>query len=159
MVYILSVVSSEHLKLVRELFEEYSASRPGDPALVDFPEEIANLPGRYAPPEGAMLLAFDGDQLCGCVALRQLDPQTCEMKRLYVRPVCRRSGIGKVLAEAIIAEARQIGYWRMRLDTIPGMDRAQALYRRLGFQEIPAYRYNPNPGTLFFELTLKESFS
>lgn len=154
MLEVINIETAEHLDLVRALFEEYSLSRPGDPALADFHSEITALPGRYAPPEGALLLAFHNNEPAGCVALRAIDEQTAEMKRLYVRPEYRGLHLGSALARAIIQEARRMGFRRMRLDTIAGMDDAQALYRRLGFQEIPAYRHNPNPGTLFFELAL-----
>jgi ribosomal protein S18 acetylase RimI-like enzyme len=157
MLEIIHAETEEQLDIVRMLFEEYQGTRPGDPALEDFPAEISSLPGRYGPPDGALLLAFYDGEPAGCVALRAVDQQTAEMKRLYVRPQCRGLRVGKTLAEARIEEARKSGFERMRLDTIPGMDEAQSLYRRLGFKEIPAYRFNPNPQTLFFELSLIES--
>ncbi len=138
----------------RRLFEEYAASLDFDLSFQDFDREVASLPGDYAPPRGAILLAEDDSGVAGCVALRPLADGTCEMKRLYVRPAQRGSGLGKLLAEAVLAEARVRGYRSMRLDTVPGMEAAMALYRSLGFREIGPYRANPIPGALFMEREL-----
>jgi putative acetyltransferase len=135
---------------VRLLFHEYAASLPFALDFQDFDREVADLPGAYAPPRGALLLAPEA----GCVGLRPIDETTCEMKRLYVRPTARGTGLGRRLAEAVIAEARRLAYERMRLDTVPGMDSAQSLYERLGFREIAPYRPNPIPGARFLELEL-----
>jgi putative acetyltransferase len=135
---------------VRALFGEYADSLPFSLEFQDFDRELALLPGPYAPPRGALLLIRGA----GCVGLRPLDGTTCEMKRLYVRPAARGRGVGRLLAGAVIAEARRLGYARMRLDSTPGMESAQALYERLGFREIPPYRVNPVAGTRFFELEL-----
>jgi len=154
MLTIVQARSEHRLREVRTLFEEYAASLGFDLGFQGFAEELAGLPGDYVPPRGRLLLALDGDRVAGCVALRDLGDGICEMKRLYVRPAFRGSGLGRILAERMIEEARGIGYACMRLDTVPSMGRARALYRELGFREIPPYRYNPIPGTAFLELRL-----
>jgi GNAT superfamily N-acetyltransferase len=140
---------------VRELFLEYSQSLGFSLCFQNFDQELAELPGDYAPPAGRLLLAEYDAQLAGCVALHKLDSAICEMKRLYLRPQFRGKGLGRLLADRIIAEARQIGYERMRLDSVePVMKDAVAMYRRFGFKEIAPYRPNPNPGVLYLELRL-----
>ncbi len=142
----------DDLPAVRALFREYEASLPFDLSFQNFEQELADLPGRYAPPRGRLLLAkADGVQV-GCVALRQIGEKTCEMKRLFVQPGQRSKGIGKTLAQAIIEEARRIGYKRVRLDTV--LEPAQCLYRSLGFREIPPYQHVPIAGVVFMELEL-----
>jgi GNAT superfamily N-acetyltransferase len=130
---------------VRNLFREYAAGLGVDLSFQDFDAEVADPLGFYE----VVLLAEQG-----CVALRRIDYETCEMKRLYVRPAGRGSGLGRRLAEAVIAEARARGYCRMLLDTLPTMGAARGLYASLGFREIEPYRYNPVPGTTFLELVL-----
>jgi len=133
----------------RELFLEYAQSLGFSLCFQNFDKELANLPGDYAPPEGRLLLAEFEGQLVGCVALHKLEPGICEMKRLYLRPQFRGKGLGRVLADRIVAEARQIGYKCMRLDTVePVMKDAVGMYRKLGFKEIAPYRTNPMAGTL-----------
>ena len=151
---ILQAETPDHLREARLLFEEYAASLGFGLGFQDFEAELAGLPGDYAPPRGRLLLAFHDGRPAGCVALREIGEGVCEMKRLYVRPDFRALRLGRALAEAVIAEAREIGYSSMRLDTVPSMARAQDLYRALGFREIPPYRFNPIPGTAFLELRL-----
>jgi len=147
--------SPAQIAQARELFLEYAESLGFSLCFQNFDKELAGLPGDYAPPEGRLLLAEYEGQLAGCVALHKLEPGICEMKRLYVRPLFRGKGLGRVLAERIIAQARQIGYLRMRLDTVePVMKDAVAMYRKLGFELIAPYRSNPMEGTLYMELKL-----
>jgi putative acetyltransferase len=146
---------SEHVSVVRVLFEEYAAALGIDLAFQDFDRELDELPGEYVPPGGRLLLALDGKDPAGCVGLRPFEPGVCEMKRLYVRPAHRSTGLGRSLAEAIVQAGRDAGYERMRLDTLPTMEAARALYRSLGFVEIEAYRPNPVHGTTYFELALR----
>jgi ribosomal protein S18 acetylase RimI-like enzyme len=153
---IVNCETPDHLKDAKKLFQEYADSRPGDPALTEFPWEIDQLPGAYAAPDGCLLLAYYENRPVGCVALHKWGEGIAEMKRLYVQPQKRGMSIGKSLVEMIITQAMTMGYLRLRLDTIPGMDKAQALYRAAGFKEIPPYRHNPNKGTLFFELRLSD---
>jgi len=139
----------------RELFLEYAQSLGFSLCFQNFDKELAGLPGDYAPPEGRLLLVEYEGQLAGCVALHKLETGICEMKRLYLRPQFRGKGRGRALAERIIAEARQIGYQRMRLDTVePVMKDAVAMYRKLGFKEVAPYRPNPIAGAMYMELEL-----
>lgn len=145
----------EHIEQVRALFLEYGESLGFSLCFQSFDEELKNLPGAYAPPSGRLLLARSADQAAGCIALRKLDTGICEMKRLYVRPDYRGLGLGRMLVERLIAEARAIGYERMRLDTIASaMQDAIALYRRMGFQEIAPYSSIPIESALWMELLL-----
>jgi len=154
MLNILDAQTGENLEAIRSLFEEYAASLGFDLSFQDFENELANLPGDYAPPNGCLLLAKYQGQVAGCVALRKLSDGVCEDKRLYVRPQFRGLGIGRRLVEAIISEARKIGYSSMRGDTVGSMQVAQALYGSLGFEEIEPYCYNPIEGAKFIELKL-----
>ncbi len=147
--------SPAQIAQARELFLEYAQSLGFSLCFQGFDKELENLPGDYAPPEGRLLLAEYEDQLAGCVALHKLELAVCEMKRLYLRPQFRGKGLGKALAQRIFAEARQIGYRRMRLDTVePVMKDAVAMYRKLGFKEIAPYRANPVAGAMYMELEL-----
>lgn len=154
MIKLFRAESEEDLRHVRELISEYVASLGFDLRFQHFDEEFAELPGEYAPPDGYLLLATYETKMAGCVALRKIGEGVCEMKRLYVRPEFRGKGIGKDLAVAIVQEAHKIGYTHMRLDTVPSMKEAIALYRSLGFKEIHPYRHNPIEGAMFMELTL-----
>jgi putative acetyltransferase len=146
--------SDEDITKVRTLFSEYASSLGFDLSFQNFEVELDSLPGEYSPPEGVIILAQEGVDIAGCVALRRLGEGICEMKRLYVRPAFRRKSVGKMLSKAVIEEARKRGYRRMRLDTVPSMKEAIVLYRLLGFKEIAPYRYNPQQGAIFFELVL-----
>ncbi|MGA2353209.1 MAG: GNAT family N-acetyltransferase [Terriglobales bacterium] len=144
-----------HIEHVRELFLEYGKSLDFSLCFQSFDVELKTLPGAYAPPTGRLLLARSGDAAAGCIALRRLEAAICEMKRLYVRPEARGSGLGRMLVERLIAEARTIGYERMRLDTVgSAMQDAIALYRKMGFREIPPYTNIPIEGALWMELLL-----
>ena len=147
---IVVATTPDQIATAAALFREYAASLGVDLSFQQFDEELASLPGDYAPPLGRLLLAGDD----GCVALRPLDGDICEMKRLYVRPAARGTGLGRTLVLRIIEEARAIAYRRMRLDTLPSMTAAAAMYRTLGFREIEPYRFNPIHGTKYFELEL-----
>ena len=142
---------------VAALFQEYAASLDVDLSYQDFASELAALPGSYAPPAGALLVAVPHQgPLLGCVAVRPLSsPGDCEMKRLYVRPAGRGTGAGRALAVAAIEAATQAGYTAMRLDTLGSMVSAQSLYRRLGFETTPAYYNSPVPGTMFMRKVLR----
>jgi putative acetyltransferase len=147
--------SPAQIAQVRELFLAYAESLGFSLCFQGFDQELAGLPGDYAPPDGRLLVAEYRSQLAGCVALHKLESGICEMKRLYLRPQLRGRGVGRALAETVIAEARTIGYRKMRLDTVePVMPNAVAMYRRLGFKEIGPYRPNPIEGALYMELEL-----
>jgi len=165
--------TKEAVHHVSVLFREYAEALGVDLSFQNFEKELAELPGEYAPPAGALLLTFAEDDssagrsahilegiaagtagASGCVALRKIDGDVCEMKRLYVRTAYRGLGVGRALALAVIDSARAIGYRSMRLDTLPQMGEAQSLYATLGFREISPYRYNPIPGSRFLELAL-----
>ncbi len=147
--------SAEHWAAARRLVEEYADALGTDLSFQDFQHEIESLPAQYGPPDGCFLLAEHEGTVVGCGALRRFAEGTCEMKRLYVAPRGRGTGIGRALAQALIAEARTLGYGRMVLDTLPSMHSAQRLYASLGFRPIAPYRHNPVPGASFLELVLR----
>jgi GNAT superfamily N-acetyltransferase len=156
--HIFQASGDQDIQRARVLFEEYASGLGFDLCFQNFVEELKNLPGDYAPPDGRLLLATENDQLAGCVALRKLAPGFCEMKRLFIRPAYRGRSLGRVLVERVIDEARKLGYAHMRLDTVPGrMDKAIALYRSMGFVEIGPYCENPVEGAKFMELDLNTS--
>lgn len=149
--------STEEIQHARQLFEEYAGWLGFNLCFQNFDKELATLPGDYAPPNGRLFLAIDGEDVMGCVALRKIGERVGEMKRLYVRPAFRGRGLGRILTEKLITEAKQIGYASVRLDTLPGkMDQAIAMYRSLGFQEIAPYYQSPVEGTTFMELILDQ---
>ncbi|MDQ6788679.1 MAG: GNAT family N-acetyltransferase [Acidobacteriota bacterium] len=155
MIEIVQAETPEQIIEAHRLFREYEKWLDVDLCFQDFENELATLPGKYAKPEGRLLLAVD-EKAAGCIALRKTGDRICEMKRLFVREDFRGRGLGKILIEKLIAEARRIGYEKMRLDTLPGkMPQAVKLYKTFGFYEIPPYYKNPHKETLFLELDLK----
>ncbi|MFZ0966725.1 MAG: GNAT family N-acetyltransferase [Candidatus Acidiferrales bacterium] len=147
-------IGGKDVAVARELIREYGVSLGIDLGFQGFEAELKGLPGDYAPPGGALLLAFDGEECAGCVAIRCLADGICEMKRLYVRPRWRGLGLGRLLIDAALAEARRAGYRAIRLDTLPSMTAARAIYEALGFRAIPPYYPSPIAGTAFLELDL-----
>ena len=145
---------SADLESVRQLFREYAQSLEIDLCFQNFEEELASLPGKYEPPLGRLLLAWDSEEILGCVALRPVNREICEMKRLYVRPKARAHFLGGRLAQRICDEARDAGYRRICLDTLPVMTRAIHLYESLGFKPVEPYVFNPVPGAIFLGLEL-----
>lgn len=154
MIEFIEAGTPEQLAQARRLFVEYADALGIDLCFQNFEQELASLPGAYAQPAGRLLLAVYQGEVAGCVALRPLEAQACEMKRLYVRPRWRGHRVGIELAQRIIEEARLAGYKQMRLDTLPSMRDAIRLYRSLGFKEIEPYYANPVEGALFMELSL-----
>ena len=143
--------------MVRQLFLEYAASLEISLCFQNFEQELATMPGKYAPPRGRLLLACEADQPAGCIALRPLETDVCEMKRLFVRPAWRCQGLGRRLTIAIIAAADEMGYRQIKLDTLSSMTAAISLYHSLGFRRIPAYYVNPSENAVFMELQLNRS--
>lgn len=156
MVELISATSDEDISAARSLFREYAESLDFDLDFQDFERELDGMPGAYGPPTGRLRLALLDGKAVGCIAIRALEGEICEMKRLYVQPAHRRRGIGRMLAEAGVQDARELGYQSIRLDTVPTMAAATELYRSLGFVEIEPYRYNPLSGAIYLELDLLE---
>lgn len=155
LMHLIQAETPEQVEQARGLYKEYEAWLKLDLCFQNFEKELAELPGAYAPPSGRLLLGFEDGKLAGCVALRKLADDVCEMKRLFVRPDFQGRGLGRQLIDSILNEARAIGYRKMRLDTLPAqMGKAIALYGSLGFKEIDPYYNNPVPGALFMELLL-----
>lgn len=155
MARIVQPASPADLEVVRSLFREYQEAIGVDLGFQSFESELRDLPGAYARPRGRLLLAFEDDAHAGCGALRPLASDVAELKRMWVRPAFRGRGLGRRIAEALLAAAREEGYRLARLDTLEGMREAIALYRSLGFREIPAYYPNPLPGAVYMELALR----
>ena len=156
MLQIAQARTTQEIANVRKLFLEYQHWLGHDLTFQHFETELAELPGQYAPPTGCLLMASYAKKTVGCVALRKLEDAVCEMKRLFVKPEYRHLGAGKALADAVVAEAKKLGYSKMRLDTLPSMPRAIALYTTLGFKEIAPYYDTPIEDTVFMELDLKQ---
>jgi len=143
-----------HMNDLKQLLTDYALSLNFNLCFQNFKKEMDDLPGDYATPSGRLLMAYSDGIPAGCIALRKIDNETSEMKRLYVRPEFRKLHIGRLLAERIIDEAKIIGYKRIRLDTVPDMEIAQKLYLSMGFKQINPYRENPIPGAIFMEKEL-----
>ena len=154
MARLVEVTDPADIGAVRELFAEYARAVDEPGCFPGFERELAGLPGEYGPPHGRLFLGRAGALPAGCVGLRRLDPATAEMKRLYVRPACRGSALGRRLAQAAIDAARSTGCARIVLDTLPTMGEAISLYGSLGFRETAAYLPHPTPGSICFELKL-----
>lgn len=157
---IIRAQTADEMETVRALFREYERFLRVDLCFQGFAEELATLPGRYAPPQGRLLLAQESERVAGCVALRPLQEEgACEMKRLFVRPAYRGQGLGRMLAQRIIHEAITAGYTMMRLDTLGTLERAMQIYAALGFQRCAPYYANPLPGVVYWERALSNRAS
>lgn len=155
MITIRTAVSPDDIETIRALFTEYQQWLNVSLCFQGFDKELATLPGKYAPPSGRLYLALSDGEVCGCIALRPMEEAgVCEMKRLYVREPFRGQGIGRMLTERVVTDAREIGYTAMRLDTLKQMESARGLYRQLGFTDIPPYYRNPIDDVVYLELSL-----
>jgi ribosomal protein S18 acetylase RimI-like enzyme len=152
---IIQAGTAEEIAQARELFREYGATPDFGMCFKGFEEEIQSLPGMYVPPEGRLLLAYVDGDAAGCIGLRKMEPGFCEVRRLYVRPRFRGQRLGRMLADAIIAQARQAGYHTARLGTLPVMKEAIALYQSLGFVPVAPYKDNALTAAIYMELALK----
>jgi ribosomal protein S18 acetylase RimI-like enzyme len=146
--------SEEDFKTAKEIFLEYKNSLNLDLCFQKFHEEISDLPSQYSEPAGCIILCYDNNEPIGCIALRKFEGDTCEMKRLYLRPEARGKGSGRVMANKIVEKAKQFGYKKIRLDTIETMKEAIALYKTMGFKVIAPYRFNPLEGVIYMELEI-----
>ena len=144
--------SQKDFEKAKELFIEYKNSLNLDLCFQKFHEEISDLPSQYSEPSGCIILCYENKKPTGCIALRKFEGDTCEMKRLYLRPEARGKGIGRVLANKIIEKAKELGYKKMQLDTLETMKEAIALYKSMGFKVIAPYRFNPLDGVVYMEL-------
>ena len=156
---IIRAQTADEMETVRTLFREYQRFLGVDLCFQGFEEELATLPGRYAPPQGRLLLAWESERVAGCVALRPLDDGACEMKRLFVRPDYRGQGLGRLLALQAVSEATALGYAVMRLDTLNTLERAMQIYAALGFQRCAPYYANPLPSVVYWERVLSNRAS
>lgn len=154
MIEIIQATTPSQIQVIRDLFREYEAFLQVDLCFQHFEEELASLPGKYAAPRGVLLLASAHRETAGCVAMRPLEGNVCEMKRLFVRPAYLGQGIGKKLAQTVMEYARAAGYARMRLDTLEKLGTARSLYAALGYQPCPPYYENPLPGVVYLERVL-----
>ncbi len=152
---IIEATSNQQIKIAAELFREYQQFLNVDLCFQGFEQELASLPGKYAPPSGAILLAEHMGEIAGCVAVRLLNDDVCEMKRLFVKDEFRGLSVGRKLTESIIDKAKQLGYRKMQLDTLQRLDRAIGLYEKLGFREIKPYYANPLDEVVYWELELR----
>jgi len=157
MVKVFPVSNSQELAIARQLFIEYQQWLNTDLCFQGFEKELASLPGKYAEPNGSILLAEHQGKIIGCVAVRQIKDDICEMKRLYVKPEFQGLLAGRLLAEAIIQKAKELGYKKMQLDTLQRLDRAIGLYEKLGFKEIKPYYDNPLDEVVYWELDLADT--
>jgi putative acetyltransferase len=153
-VEIIQAKAPGQIEEIRALFREYERFLKVDLCFQDFEKELAGLPGKYGPPDGSLLIAVDGQETAGCVALRKIEEGVCEMKRLFVRPRFRGQGLGRLLAARIIGEAKALGYGIMWLDTLERLTEAMNLYESLGFEKRDSYYDNPLPGVVYWELDL-----
>ena len=154
MIEILEAKTEQDMYAVRELFKEYTDGLGIDLTFQNYEQELAGLKTIYLPPSGSLLLARYNGSFVGCVGLRKLDNVSCEMKRLYIKPGTRSRGLGSALCKRIIQKGKQLGFKRMRLDTLASMTGALTLYKRLGFYEIEPYYKNPIPETVYMEIIL-----
>lgn len=155
MVSIVEANTDELIAKAKALFKAYAASLDFDLCFQNFDQEMKEFPRQYSPPAGCLFLAVENNTAFGCIGLRRFDDQTCEMKRLYIKPEFRGTGAGRLLVDIVIKSAKLLNYKAMRLDTLPSMKRATNLYISLGFRRIEPYRHNPIKGTVYMELDLK----